>query len=243
MGARSRTGEPGAPPPAPRVHAPRTRTQHPTPTPAPRLPPNQRTRTRRRRADTLAPGLRPSIPASPQRPGLATLTVPGAQSARSSVPGPHPQLASAPLPAPAPVPVPQGSAPRWWQQQRGGRACVRARALVRGRAPAFPCAPAPASCPPRSDASRISNARSHPPGLSHSRARAPLRRTPGSARPTRPPGATTKSPERGPRCSLANLRPPSRLASSQVPWGSQRGALGRPCCATMPRRAAVTLPA
>lgn len=38
MGARSRTGEPGAPPPAPRVHAPRTRTQHPTPTRCPETP-------------------------------------------------------------------------------------------------------------------------------------------------------------------------------------------------------------
>lgn len=49
--------------------------------------------------------------------------------------------------------------------------CARVRAPVRGRAPAFPCAPAPASCPPRCDASRIPNARSHPPGCSHSRAR------------------------------------------------------------------------
>lgn len=108
--------------------------------------------------------------------------------------------------------------------EEGGRVCARARALVRGRVPAFPCAPAPASCPPRSDASRISNARSHPPGRSHSRARAPLRRTPGSARPTRPPGATTKSPERGPRCSLANLRLPAGLVSG--PLGLPEGSPG-----------------
>lgn len=115
---------------------------------------------------------------------------------------------------------------------------MRARARVRGRAPAFPCAPAPASCPPRSDANRISNARSHTPGRSHSRARAPLRRTPGSARPTRPPGATTKSPERGQRRSLANLRPlPGwpRLRSLGAPRGEPSGVPAAPPCHAGPR--------
>lgn len=215
---------------------PRARTQHPTPTRCPEAPAQSDT------AHAALPASRhPSSRPAPRDPGLAAasgpgqLTVSGAHSARSSAPGPHPRLASAPLPAPGPVPAPQVSAPRWKQQQRAGRACVRARARVRvrGRATALPCAPAPAFCPPRCDASRIPNARSHPPALTHKRASvqsaaappAPHFRLSLLGRSQRA-GCTgpAKLAECGPRRRMSKPASPSELAPPQVPNCLQRGA-------------------
>lgn len=125
--------------------------------------------------------------------------------------------------------------------------CVR----VHGRAPRSPARPTPASCSPLCDASRIPNARSHPPGRSHSRTHAHTRarahpppphtrlRTPDS----RPPGALTKAPgpglpeppERGLRSGPAVLPGWPRLRSSGAPRGAPSGVPAPSPCPAGPR--------
>lgn len=176
---------------------PRARTQHPTPTRCPEAPAQSDT------AHAALPASRhPSSRPAPGDPGLAAasgpgqLTVSGAHSARSSAPGPHPRLASAPLPAPGPVPAPQVSAPRWKQQQRAGRACVRARARV------CVCA----GGPPRSPARPLLPSALHAAMPAESLTRAPTRlRSHTSAR-------------------ACNPLPHPRLHTSDSPsWGAHKG--------------------
>lgn len=127
--------------------------------------------------------------------------------------------------------------------------CVRARRVrVRGRAPRFPARPTPASCSPRCDASRIPNARSHPPGRSHSHTHAqprarthPRRRTPGSAllgRSQRPPcPGPPEPPERGPRglrTGPASLSRRTRLRSPAASRGGPSGFPAPPPCPAGP---------
>lgn len=208
----------------------------------------------------------------PKPQGLWAQKASQARSPRAApLRGRIPLLRSALVPAQARGPAPQGSAPRWWQRQRarqGGRVsvcvyvcvCARARRVrVHGRAPRSPARPAPASCSPRCDASRIPNARSHSPGRSHSRTHAhtrsrthPRRRTPGCTLPTlallglsqRLPGPDPpEPPERGPLGLPSGPAAPSGLAPPQVPRRSQRGFLRSPCSSTTPGPAAATFPA
>ena len=129
-GARSRTGVPNAP----HSRSARACTQERAPnTPSPPHPPAQAeaAHTAQLAGRHPTPSVCPAIPASPQHPGLAILTVPGAQSALSSAPGLHPRLASFLLPAPARFPLRKarlrdcGSS-----DERAERACARAATVV-----------------------------------------------------------------------------------------------------------------
>ena len=142
--------------------------------------------------------------------------------------------------------------------------CVRAQAgglapsvcVCTGGPPRSPACPAPASCSPRCDASRIPNARSHPPGRSHSRTHATPGRahthTPAAAHPAPhsrltllgrsqwPPGPGPPDPRSAARraCGVA-LRPlPGwpRLRSLAAPRGAPSGVPSSKPCPAGPRR-------
>lgn len=101
--------------------------------------------------------------------------------------------------------------------------------------PRSPARPAPASCSPRCDASRIPNARSHPPVRSHSRT--PGRaHTPAAAHPALHFGF---SPSRGARQGPPLPQRPLRATipgptAPQVPCCSQRTPRGRPRSSAVP---------
>lgn len=182
---------------------PHPRAPNITPPPAAlRLPPNQIPRMRHcRQAETPAPGLRPAIPASPQHQGLGNSPSPArilrAALLRSSIPG------STPLRFPLRVRFPlrtQVSAPRWKQQQRAGRACVRAR--VR----ACVCVCVCAGGPPRSPARPLLPSALHAAMPAESLTRAPTR---------------LRSHTRARAC---NTLPHPQLHTSDSPsWGAHKG--------------------
>lgn len=241
--ARSMPGVPSVPRPSPLVHAPRARAQHPIPTGGPEAPAQSEA------AHAAVPAGRqpssracaPAASAPPQSPGLATLTVRGAQSARGSAAGPHPRarLRSRSRSGSGAPWAGLSSAAAAAAKSEAQRACACARACVCARACARACAcargrvlrsallpPAPRS--PRRDARRLPNARSRPPGRSPSRARA---RRPGLAPPAASPPAphSCLPPPWGAREGPL-ARPPPRLAPPQAPWRP----LERPSPSTLP---------
>lgn len=240
--ARSMPGVPSVPRPSPLVHAPRARAQHPIPTGGPEAPAQSEA------AHAAVPAGRqpssracaPAASAPPQSPGLATLTVRGAQSARGSAAGPHPRarLRSRSRSGSGAPWAGLSSAAAAAAKSEAQRACACARACVCARACARVCAcargrvlrsallpPAPRS--PRRDARRLPNARSRPPGRSPSRARTPTRaRAPRSL----PPG-----PALLPAAPLGRSRRPPCPAPSQA--GPAAGLLAPPR-ASLPLHAA-----
>lgn len=108
--------------------------------------------------------------------------------------------------------------------------------------PRYPARPAPASCSPRCDASRIPNARSHPPERSHSRT--PGRaHTPAAAHPTLHFGF---SPSRGAHQGPPLPQRPRRATfpgptAPHIPRHSQRTPRGRPRSSAVPCSAVAAL--
>ncbi|XP_037843733.2 uncharacterized protein [Chlorocebus sabaeus] len=96
--------------------------------------------------------------------------------------------------------------------------------------------PATASCSPRRDADGIPTARPHRPALTlaHPGTHTPRRRTPGSALPTRSPGAVTKAPKPG-------QLEPSERGPAPLPYPPASGApllpVGTPRAARLPHPA------
>lgn len=122
-----------------------------------------------------------------------------------------------------------------WAQESAHDVCA-------AEPPRSPARPAPASCSPRCDASRIPNARSHPPVRSHSRT--PGRaHTPAAAHPTLHFGfSPSRGAHQGPRLpqrpSCSTLPGPT---APHVPRRSQRTPRGRPRSTGVPCPAVAAL--